>query len=119
MQDVSGKGFLIRHLENAEAVPCPCGISVRPLPVADSKACSVHVTTIHDSVIHYHAKTTEVYYILSGEGMMELNGETFQIQPGCTIYIEPGTRHRLMSSNGVQTLVMGIPPFDASDEFFD
>jgi mannose-6-phosphate isomerase-like protein (cupin superfamily) len=63
--------------------------------------------------------TAEVYYILEGTGKIELNGEWLAIEPGMVVYIEPGTRHRLTSEQGVKTIVVAIPPFRDDDEHFD
>jgi len=112
-------GYVVRRLENAPTVPCPCGESTRPLTSADTPTCSLHVTSINDSIRHYHRETTEVYYILEGRGQMELNGDLVEIEPGMTILIEPNTRHRLASSQGVRTIVFSVPAFRPDDEYFD
>ncbi len=114
-------GFVVRHRSEAPTVPCPCGFSTRIVTAADGGPCSVHVTRIRDSVRHYHATTTEVYYILSGIGKMELNGEWFDVRPETVIQIDAGTRHRLVGDDGqeVTTIVMAMPPFDPADEHFD
>ncbi|HUR55373.1 MAG TPA: cupin domain-containing protein [Gemmataceae bacterium] len=113
------KGYLVRKLADAPTVPCPCGDSTRPLTRADGSPCSLHVTSIRDSVRHYHRGVTEVYFILEGRGKIELNGDWVEIEPGTTVWIEPGTRHRLVSDDGVKTIVFSIPAFDAEDEWFD
>ena len=112
-------GYIIRQAESAPTVPCPCGQSTRIVTAADGVGCSFHITEIFDSVRHYHRKTAEVYYILEGSGQMELDGNVFDVGAGATITIFPGTRHRLKSNRGVRTIVVGVPAFDASDEFFD
>jgi mannose-6-phosphate isomerase-like protein (cupin superfamily) len=112
-------GYVVRHRSEAPTVPCPCGFSTRILTAADGGPCSVHVTRIRDSVRHYHAVTTEVYYVLEGTGRMELNGEWFPICPGSVIRIDPGTRHRLVAHVEVTTIVMAMPAFNAEDEHFD
>ena len=112
-------GYLVRHLDQAPTVPCPCGSSTRPLTRADNDACNLHVTFIRDSVRHYHRKCTEVYYILEGSGKMELNGDVIDVRPGLVILIEPGTRHRLWSDEGVRTIVFGTPALEPEDEYFD
>ncbi|MBM3981273.1 MAG: cupin domain-containing protein [Planctomycetes bacterium] len=112
-------GYLIRPLADAPSVPCPCGVSTRPLARADGAPCSLHVTAIRDSVRHYHRNTTEVYYILEGTGKIELNGDWHDVTPGTTIWIEPGTRHRVVSADGIKTVVVALPAFDAGDEWFD
>lgn len=112
-------GYLVRPIAEAPTVPCPCGQSTRALTRADTPVCNFHITFIQDSVRHYHRHCTEVYYILEGQGKMELNDETIDVAPGLVIYIEPGTRHRLLSPAGVRTIVFGVPALDPADEHFD
>src|SRR5205085_1567632 len=104
MTATATKGYLIRRLAEAPTVPCPCGESTRPLTRADTPACNLHVTFIKDSVRHYHKLCTEVYLILEGQGLLELNEEKLEVGPGTVVYIEPGTRHRLSSSDGVRKI---------------
>lgn len=118
MSTTTGKGYLVRQLENAPTVECPCGQSTRPLTAADQGVCNLHVTFIQDSVKHYHRQCTEVYYILEGKGKMELNDDVIDVAPGTIVYIEPYTRHRLWSAEGVRTIVVGVPPFQQDDEFY-
>lgn len=112
-------GYSVRHAATAPTVPCPCGQSTRIVTAADGLGCSFHVTEIHDSVRHYHKKTAEVYYVLEGVGRMELADDVVDVGPGTVVTIEPFTRHRLVSSGGVKTIVVAVPAFDAADEFFD
>src|SRR3954469_7344292 len=108
---VVSRGYSVRRTEDAPTVPCPCGQSTRVVTAADGLGCSFHITEIRDSVRHYHRNTAEVYYILEGGGRMELNDEVVAIEPGVVITIEPGTRHRLTSDEGVRTIVLGVPAF--------
>jgi mannose-6-phosphate isomerase-like protein (cupin superfamily) len=119
MSIAATNGYLIRRLQDAPTVPCPCGQSTRPLTAADTPQCNLHVTFIQDSVRHYHRECTEVYLVLEGEGTMELNGDTVEVGPGTVVYIEPGTRHRLWSAEGVRTVVFGVPALKPEDEYFD
>jgi mannose-6-phosphate isomerase-like protein (cupin superfamily) len=118
MSAAATTGYLVRRLQEAPTVPCPCGESVRPLTRVETPACNLHVTFIRDSAKHYHKDCTEVYYILEGEGKMELNDDTIDVSPGTIIYIEPRTAHRLFSERGVKTIVFGIPALNAEDEYF-
>jgi quercetin dioxygenase-like cupin family protein len=94
-------------------------VSTRPLTSADGAPCSLHVTSISDSARHYHRETTEVYYILEGAGKIELNGDWHELEPGTVIWIEPGTRHRVVSADELTTIVFALPAFNAADEWFD
>jgi mannose-6-phosphate isomerase-like protein (cupin superfamily) len=113
------QGYLIRRVADSPAFDCPCGVSTRPLTATDGSPCSLHVTSIRESVLHYHRETTEVYYILEGVGKIELNGQWEELAPGTVIWIEPGTRHRVLSERGLKTLVFAIPAFVPTDEWFD
>ncbi len=115
----SSAGYLVRHVENAPVVPCLCGESVRPLTFPDVKTCSLHIPLITDSARHYHRIMTEVYYVLEGSGIMELNEDRIEVRPGSVIYIEPGTRHKLKSELGVKTIVFSVPAFLEEDEYLD
>jgi mannose-6-phosphate isomerase-like protein (cupin superfamily) len=119
MLSTTRQGYLVRRLADAPTVSCVCGRSTRPLTSADGGVCNLHVTFIQDSVKHYHRACTEVYYILEGRGKMELNDDVIDVEPGTIVYIEPGTRHRLWSAEGVRTIVFGVPAYLEEDEFFD
>ena len=112
-------GYLVRTLADAPSVPCPCGVSTRVLTGADGAPLSLHVTSIRDSARHYHRETTEVYYILEGSGKIELNGDWIDVEPGTVVWIEAGTRHRVVSDAGLKTIVVALPAFNPADEWFD
>lgn len=118
MSNVAAKGYLVRRPVDAVTVPCPCGQSTRFITQADTPACNFHITFIQDSVKHYHKETTEVYYILEGQGKLELGDDVVEIEPGMVIYIEPFTPHRLESAAGVRTIVFGVPALKPDDEYF-
>ncbi|MSR32706.1 MAG: cupin domain-containing protein [Gemmataceae bacterium] len=119
MTNSVSKGFRVLQAREATTVPCSCGSSARILNRADGAACNLHVTAIRDSVLHYHKHCTEVYYILEGKGKMELNATVVDVEPGTVVYIEPYTRHRLWSEQGVKTIVAGFPAWDPADEHYD
>src|SRR4030095_3298714 len=51
------------------------------------------------AAIGYHPqKEDEVYYILSGEGVMQMNGKEFPVKPGDAILTRPGSSHGLMQT---------------------
>jgi mannose-6-phosphate isomerase-like protein (cupin superfamily) len=44
---------------------------------------------------HYHVNTEEIYYILSGTGEFEIEGETSPVRPGDGIVIPPHHKHKI------------------------
>ncbi len=60
------------------------------------------------SAIGYHEqKEDEIYYVLSGRGMMQMNGKEFEVGPGDAILTRPGSSHGLKQI-GAEDLVIII-----------
>ena len=53
------------------------------------------------SSIGYHLQESdEVYYILEGTGIMQMNGDSFAVKPGDAILTRPGSSHGLKPDAG-------------------
>jgi mannose-6-phosphate isomerase-like protein (cupin superfamily) len=63
-------------------------------------------------------KTSEVYYILEGEGSMFIEGEKAKVYPGQTIYIPPGAVQYIQNSGSVDLKFLCIvdPAWSVEDE---
>src|ERR1700684_2856947 len=61
---------------------------------------------------HHHDRSQQFFYILTGEVLMEINGENMLIPAGSGVRILPGTRHQIRnpSSSPVRFLVVSQPP---------
>ena len=105
---------ILRRTEEIEAVPCPCGESRRLITRADSRNLGLHVTHICAGETHYHERTEEIYYVLEGEGFIELDGKAHEIRPGTAIYIPIGVRHR--GRGDFAAVIVTHPAFDPEDE---
>jgi len=110
------KRCIVRHIEDVEPVPCPCGSSTRLITRADTDVANLHVTHIRDSEKHYHKHCTEYYFILEGAGTMELDDEAVELRPGTAVMIPPGVAHR--GSGDFRALIVGVPAWEHTDEFF-
>ena len=106
----------VRHIEDVEPVPCPCGSSTRIITRQDTPVANLHVTHIQDSEKHYHKGCTEYYYILEGTGKVELDSDVVDLRPGTTIVIPPGVAHR--GWGDFKALIVGVPAWEQTDEFF-
>jgi mannose-6-phosphate isomerase-like protein (cupin superfamily) len=110
------KGYIVKHIDQVDPVPCPCGSSTRIIQREDTPLANLHVTHIQDSKKHYHQSCTEYYYILEGAGHMELGEDVVELKPGTTVVIDPGTPHR--GYGDFKTVIIGIPAWEHTDEFF-
>ena len=63
-------------------------------------------------VRHYHEKAQQFFYILSGEAIMDVEGEPTLLQTGTGLRILPGVRHQIRnpSSGPLRLLVISQPP---------
>jgi mannose-6-phosphate isomerase-like protein (cupin superfamily) len=60
------------------------------------------------SAIGYHLqKEDEIYYMLSGTGMMKMNGDSFAVKAGDAVLTRPGSSHGLQQT-GTDSLVVII-----------
>jgi mannose-6-phosphate isomerase-like protein (cupin superfamily) len=111
------QNYEIVRFADIAAVACPCGQSRRAFGGAGSPA-SVHIVEIgKDSRPHYHRRLTEIYFILDGQGQMELDGARVAVEPGTAVMVKPLCRHRAVGELRVLNVV--VPAFDPNDEWFD
>jgi mannose-6-phosphate isomerase-like protein (cupin superfamily) len=108
----------IAQLNDLPATPCPCGTARRAFADNPHNAASVHLVDIsEDARVHYHKNMTEIYVVIEGQGVIELDGIRYPIRPLSTVYIQPGCRHRAIGR--MRLLNIPIPAFDPADEWFD
>ena len=111
-------GYLIAQLDDIAPQACPCGQTRRAFAFPDNTTASVHLVDIQaDARTHYHKRLTEIYLVLEGQGHVELDGARFPVKPLTAVLIPPGCRHRAVGAMKIANIV--LPPFEASDEWFD
>ena len=60
------------------------------------------------SAIGYHEQhEDEIYYVLSGTGLMTVDGKSFEVTPGTAVLTRPGSSHGLKQT-GTEDLVIMI-----------
>lgn len=71
--------------------------------IPDSDGLLIDVVTYGPEVAcpeHYHEGTDHFFYILSGEGVLEVEGEEYDVEQGTVAWIGEGDRHRLFAREG-------------------
>ena len=67
---------------------------------------------------HYHASSEEIYLVLEGDGVMELDGEARQVGRDDAVLIPPGARHRFTAGErGARFLCCCAPPYSDDDTY--
>jgi len=110
--------FCVVHMDEIDPVPCSCGLTKRAFAEDPDQVATLHVVEIKkDSQTHYHKKLTELYYVLEGEGQIELDGKLVGVRPGSAIMIKPGFRHRAIGE--LKILNVPVLAFESEYEWFD
>jgi len=68
---------------------------------------------------HYHRASEEFYFVLTGRGLMEIDGETREVAPGDAVLIPPGAWHQVSAGEELTFLCCCSPPYDHADTFFE
>jgi mannose-6-phosphate isomerase-like protein (cupin superfamily) len=111
--------LLVRHEGEAPRERSTCGWRDRLISREDAGhnvAAWVHAVDIDGSREHFHRRTTELYYVLEGQGSVVLDGVEHPVRKGSLLHIPPGVRHG--AKGRLRVLVVGIPDIDDRDLFF-
>jgi mannose-6-phosphate isomerase-like protein (cupin superfamily) len=67
---------------------------------------------------HYHKVSEELYYVLEGTGVMEIDGEEREVGPGDAILIPAGAWHEIRAMEAMRFLCCCAPPYAHEDTYF-
>jgi mannose-6-phosphate isomerase-like protein (cupin superfamily) len=116
----------IRSLDGAEPFTTADGSTIRELHglvASSARAQSLAEATLapgQSTQRHYHAEAEEIYFVLEGEGDMELGGERRPIGPGDAVLIPPGAWHAVRALDApLRFLCCCAPPYRHEDTFFE
>lgn len=99
--------FIRRELSDVTPWTETCGL-IRPIIEAgDLAAGEVHHLEITNARLHYHERTDEFYYVLGGQGHMQLDDEQIALHEGVVVYVPRGMKHRAWGD--LKVLVICIP----------
>lgn len=110
---------LVRHESDSPKERSTCGwrhLLISRQDKAQGVAAWAHAVDIDGAREHYHKRSTELYYVLEGEGTVKLDGVEHSVRRGSLVHIPPGVVHG--ASGRVRVLVVGIPDIADDDLFF-
>lgn len=69
------------------------------------------------TLLHRHHASEELYHVTAGRGRMTLGDERFELAPGDTVLIPPGTPHRVENDGdeALRLLCCCAPPYAHDD----
>jgi mannose-6-phosphate isomerase-like protein (cupin superfamily) len=96
--------FLRRDPAEVEPWAETCGQIRCLIEEKDGAAGEVHHVEIHDAKLHYHERTDEFYYIITGQGTMILDDAEIELHAGVVVYVPRGVKHKAMGNLTVLTI---------------
>jgi mannose-6-phosphate isomerase-like protein (cupin superfamily) len=104
---LAGDGSLLRQLLHPDKAHVSCRYSICHATVKPG-----HVTKPHQ------LGSTEVYYVLEGQGCMSIDGESNPVQPGQLIYIPPHSTQHIENTSDSDLIFLCIvdPAWREEDE---
>ena len=119
MTECKNEQTLVRHEGHTPRERSACGWRDRLISredVALDPAAWAHAVDIDGARPHYHKRSTELYYVLEGEGAVTLDGIAQDVRKGTLVHIPPGVVHG--ATGRMRVLVIGIPDI-ADDDYFE
>jgi mannose-6-phosphate isomerase-like protein (cupin superfamily) len=108
---------LVRHEGEAPRERSTCGWRDRLISREDSQVAAwAHAVDIDGALEHFHKRSTELYYVLEGEGSVLLDGVEHPVRKGSLVHIPPGIVHG--AKGRMRVLVVGIPDISDHDLYF-
>ncbi len=114
----------IRQLSEQKPFTTRDGSTIRSIldlsnaPVEKQSLAEATVTAGEATERHYHKVSEEFYFLLEGEGTMEVDGECREVQPGDAVVIPAGAWHQITATRDLRFLCCCAPPYSHEDTYF-
>lgn len=113
----------VTNLERVEAFTTKDGSEIRELlshrnsAIRNQSLAEARLPVGGATTPHYHPLAEEIYYILAGEGEMQIGEETRVVRPGDAIAIPPGRPHQIRTIGDVplKFLCCCAPSYEHAD----
>ena len=114
----------IRNREEQKPFTTKDGSTIRSLldltnsPVKEQSLAEATLPEGGSTERHYHKVSEELYYLLEGRGVMEIDGQTQEVGPGDAILIPAGAWHEIKATKAMSFLCCCAPPYAHEDTYF-
>lgn len=118
--------MIVQNLSSQKPFTTKDGSAIRSIldltnaPVVNQSLAEATLPSGSSTQRHYHKLSEEIYFVLSGRGIMEVDGSTREVSVGDGILIPPGAWHELRALDGeLKFLCCCAPPYSHEDTYFD
>lgn len=116
--------MIVQQLENQSPFTTKDGSNIRSIldrtnaPVEKQSLAEASMKPGQATERHYHKVSEELYFLLEGKALMEVDGETQDVGPGDAILIPAGAWHQITAKSELRFLCCCAPPYEHSDTYF-
>jgi len=119
--------MIIVNRKHAGIIKTAHGSEIRPLidrTTSDITQCSLAEEMLPPGCAvtpHHHRDIEEIYYLVSGRGLMTVGDEIQEVNAGDAVYVPRGHRHTLQNT-GTETIKLILvcgPAFFYEDQVFE
>lgn len=117
--------MIIQNLSSQKPFTTKDGSQIRSIldrtnaPVENQSLAEARIPAGGATQRHFHKLSEEFYFLLEGEGTMEINGEMQSVKPGDAILIPAGAWHQITATRDLQFLCCCAPPYSHDDTYFE
>ena len=116
--------MLVKYLKDCQKFIAGDDSILRELLHPDKMEVQVRYSLAHAKVPvgqktkPHRLRTSEIYYILSGDGLMHIDGESLEVGPECAVYIPPNAIQYIenLGNCELEFLCIVDPAWQQSDE---
>jgi mannose-6-phosphate isomerase-like protein (cupin superfamily) len=116
--------MFLKHLKNCQEFTAGDGASLRELLHPEKVNLRIRYSLAHAKVaagqetFPHKLKSSEVYYILAGQGLMHIDEESLEVGAECAVYIPPGARQHIKNTGDCELKFLCIvdPAWRKEDE---
>jgi mannose-6-phosphate isomerase-like protein (cupin superfamily) len=116
--------MIVQQLENQSPFTTKDGSTIRSIldrtnaPVEKQSLAEASMKPGQATERHYHKNSEELYFLLEGTALMELDGASREVGPGDAILIPAGAWHQITAKTDLRFLCCCAPPYDHGDAYF-
>jgi mannose-6-phosphate isomerase-like protein (cupin superfamily) len=116
--------MIIRRLDEQPPFTTADGSTIRSIldranaPVEKQSLAEARLPAGGATTRHHHRLSEEFYFILEGEGEMEVDGERRPVAPGDAVLIPAGSWHQVRAASPLRFLCCCAPPYAHEDTYF-
>jgi mannose-6-phosphate isomerase-like protein (cupin superfamily) len=116
--------MIVQQLEKQSPFTTKDGSTIRSIldrtnaPVEKQSLAEASMKPGQSTERHYHKNSEELYFLLEGLALMEINGEKRKVGPGDAILIPAGAWHQITAQSDLRFLCCCAPPYEHADTYF-